>query len=60
MKKTATPKIPGLMNADIMTQDEFHKKLQKGLRDAEEGRVHDAEEVFARFWASKCCALRTL
>ena len=43
------PQAPESMNADMMTQDEIHKKLQKGLRDAEEGRMHNAEEVFARF-----------
>lgn len=60
MKKTAKPQTPISMNADMMTQDELYKKLQNGLRDAEEVHVHDAEEVFARFRVSKCCALRTL
>ena len=34
------------VNADLMTADEIHAKLQKGLKEAEEGRVQNARQTF--------------
>ena len=34
----ALPKVPGGMDADLMTKEELHAKLQKGYR-SEERRV---------------------
>ncbi|WP_409016401.1 hypothetical protein [Anaerostipes caccae] len=43
------PKAPDTINADLMTEDELHEKLQKGYDDIESGRVQNAEKVFAEF-----------
>ena len=40
------PKAPAAVNADLMTADEIHAKLQKGLREAEEGNVQNARQAF--------------
>lgn len=43
------PKAPASVNADMMTEDEVHTKLQKGLRAADEGRIQDAGQAFRTF-----------
>ena len=40
------PKAPAAVNADLMTADEIHEKLQKGLKEAEEGKVQNARQAF--------------
>ena len=40
------PKAPAAVNADLMTPDEIHVKLQNGLAHAEAGRVQDAAGHF--------------
>lgn len=46
------PKAPPTLNADMMSDTEIHAKLQKGLEDAEMGRVQDAQKAFDAFRAS--------
>lgn len=43
------PKAPVSVNTDAMTADEIHAKLQRGLDDAENGRVQDARQAFEAF-----------
>lgn len=43
------PKAPASVNADIMSSDEIHAKLQAGLESAEKGRTQDAREAFKAF-----------
>ncbi len=43
------PKAPAPVNADMMSADEIHAKLQRGLRDADEGRAQDAYQAFDAF-----------
>ena len=43
------PKAPSSLNADLMTTEEIHKKLQEGYDDIHAGRVQDAVSVFAKF-----------
>lgn len=43
------PKAPAAVNADLMTPDEIHIKLQNGLAHAEAGRVQDARRAFDAF-----------
>ncbi len=43
------PKAPLSVNADTMTTDDIHAKLQKGLKSAEEGCVQDARQAFDNF-----------
>lgn len=43
------PKAPASTNADLMTADEIHAKLQSGLKDVEAGRVQDALQAFETF-----------
>lgn len=43
------PKAPGEINADFMTESQFHEKLQKGYDDVTTGNVKDAAGAFARF-----------
>jgi addiction module RelB/DinJ family antitoxin len=45
----ALPKVPQTVNADMMTTNELHAKLQKGYDDIEAGNVQDAAEAFAKF-----------
>lgn len=45
------PKAPPALNADIMSEDELHAKLAKGLADAQEGRTQDARAAFESFRA---------
>lgn len=43
------PRAPLSVNADVMTASELHAKLQRGLEDAEAGRVQDARKAFGAF-----------
>ena len=43
------PQAPGTINADLMDAREIHARLQKGLEDAEQGRVKDARRAFEVF-----------
>ena len=43
------PKAPNSVNADIMSASLIREKLNEGMSDIENGRVHPAGEVFARF-----------
>ena len=43
------PKAPDVINADLMTEAEFHAKLQKGYDDIEAGNVQNAEKAFVKF-----------
>ena len=42
-------KMDGVINADLMTVEEIHQKLDAGYKDMENGRVREASEVFAEF-----------
>lgn len=42
------PKTPDMINADLMTDEQLHEKLQRGYDDMLEGKVHDAASIFAR------------
>ena len=43
------PKAPDTINMDVMTEDEIHKRLQKGYNEIEEGNVQDAASAFEKF-----------
>jgi hypothetical protein len=43
------PKAPQSVNADLMTEDEIHAKLQEGYDDVKAGRVQDIALSFAKF-----------
>ena len=43
------PKAPDTINADLMTDEQLHEKLQKGYADMQAGRVQDAVSAFAKF-----------
>lgn len=43
------PKAPASINADVMSVDELHAKLQEGYDDMKAGRVQDAASAFAKF-----------
>ena len=43
------PNAPAVLNADMMTSEEIHAKLQEGYDDAREGRLQDAVSAFAKF-----------
>lgn len=45
----ALPKAPQSVNADLMTTEEIHAKLQEGYDDMKSGRVQDAATAFANF-----------
>ena len=45
----ALPKAPQSINADLMSIEEVHAKLQEGYDDIKAGRVQDAASAFARF-----------
>jgi addiction module RelB/DinJ family antitoxin len=47
------PKAPQSVNADLMTEDEIHAKLQEGYDDMKAGRVQDAATAFAKFRESR-------
>ena len=43
------PKAPQSVNADLMSVEEIHTKLQEGYEDVKAGRVQDAATAFAKF-----------
>ena len=43
------PKVPDAINADLMTDEQIHEKLMKGVDDIEAGRVQNAADAFAKF-----------
>lgn len=43
------PKASQSVNADMMTHNEIHAKLQEGYDDVKAGRVQDAATAFAKF-----------
>lgn len=43
------PKAPASVNADLMSVEEIHTKLQEGYDDIKSGRVQDAASAFAKF-----------
>ena len=43
------PKAPSVLNADLMTTEEIHRKLQEGYEDVQAGRVQDAGSAFMKF-----------
>lgn len=43
------PKAPASVNADLMTMEEIHAKLQKGYEDMEAGNIQEAATAFAKF-----------
>ena len=42
------PKAPDVINADLMTDEQIHEKLQKGYDDMQAGRIQDAASAFAK------------
>lgn len=42
------PKVPNAVNADLMTTEDIHAKLQKGYDDIEAGKVQDAATAFEK------------
>lgn len=42
-------KVPDAINADVMTNQQLHTKLERGLEDAEKGNVQDAANAFEKF-----------
>jgi addiction module antitoxin, relB/dinJ family len=42
------PKAPEDINADVMTDEEIHAKLQNGYDDVKAGKVKKAAEAFKR------------
>ena len=43
------PNVPSVLNADLMTAEEIHKKLQEGYDDIQAGRVQDVASAFTKF-----------
>lgn len=43
------PEAPHNINADLMSREEIHGKLQEGFEDVESGRVQNAGVAFAKF-----------
>ena len=43
------PEAPDSLNADFMSDEEFLKDLEEGIKDAREGRTQSLEEAFAEF-----------
>ncbi len=43
------PKAPDEINADLMTSEQLHEKLQTGYADIESGRVQGAATAFKKF-----------
>lgn len=42
-------KVPDAINADMMTNQQLHTKLKRGLEDAKKENVQDAANVFEKF-----------
>ena len=43
------PNAPSVLNADLMTVEEIHTKLQEGHDDLLAGKVQDAASAFKKF-----------
>ena len=43
------PKTANTVNADMMSVEQIHRKLEKGYADIEKGNVEDAASAFAAF-----------
>ncbi len=43
------PNAPAVLNADLMTSEEIHTKLQEGYDDVKAGRLQDAVSAFTKF-----------
>ena len=43
------PNAPSVLNADLMTVEEIHTKLQEGHDDLQAGKVQDAASAFKKF-----------
>jgi addiction module RelB/DinJ family antitoxin len=43
------PKAPSTVNADKMSVEQIHRKLDKGYADIEKGNVEDAASAFTAF-----------
>lgn len=45
----ALPNVPSVLNADLMTREEIHTKLQEGYDDLRTGNVQNAASAFKKF-----------
>lgn len=45
----ALPNMPSVLNADLMTAEEIHTKLQEGYEDLRTGKVQSAASAFKKF-----------
>ncbi len=45
----ALPKALQAVNADLMSSEEIHAKIQEGYDDTTEGRIEDADSAFSKF-----------
>lgn len=43
------PNVPSVLNADLMTAEEIHTKLQEGYDDLRAGKVQNAASAFKKF-----------
>lgn len=43
------PNVPAVLNADLVTVEEVHTKLQEGYDDLQAGRVQNAASAFKKF-----------
>ena len=43
------PNTPSVLNADLMTAEEIHAKLQEGYDDLRAGKVQNAASAFKKF-----------
>ena len=43
------PNAPSVLNADLMTVEEIHTKLQEGHDDLQAGKVQNAASAFKKF-----------
>lgn len=43
------PNAPSVLNADLMTAEEIHTKLQEGYDDLRTGKVQNATSAFKKF-----------
>ena len=45
----AIPKMPNDINTDMMSVSQIRERINEGLSDIENGKVHPAREVFEEF-----------
>lgn len=45
----ALPNMPSVLNADLMTAEEIHTKLQEDYDDLRAGKVQNAASAFKKF-----------